>query len=197
MKKLIQIICVVFLFTATLQARYFKTVIIDPGHGGHDKGCIWGKVYEKHMCLDTSMRLEQALRNKGFSTILTRRSDYFISLPQRVAIASRYKNAIFISIHYNFTDRKDACGIETFYNTSQSQTLATHVHNKILRNVRSYNRGVKTARFYVIRNNQMPAILVECGFVSNEDERTKMCKAKYRQGLANAIAEGVAAFRNQ
>lgn len=177
------------------QARYFRTVVIDPGHGGHDKGGQWGLVYEKHLALDTATRLENELKKRGFRTVMTRRSDYFISLPERVRIASRYSDAIFVSVHYNYTWKPDASGLETFYTTPQSQALAAYAHSGIMRKLRSVNRGVKTARFYVIRNTTCPAILVECGFVSNPGERNRMKTAGYRQALAEGIADGVANFR--
>lgn len=180
-----------------LHARYFSTVVIDPGHGGHDKGCQWGRVYEKHLCLDTSLRLENTLRKKGYQTAVLRRSDYFISLPQRVSMAAKYRNSIFVSVHYNFTWRQEACGIETFYYTSQSASLASYVQSSVLRRVRCINRGVKQARYYVIRNATMPAILVECGFVSNEAERGQMRKAWYRQAIADGIADGIGTFRSR
>lgn len=176
---------------------YFRTVVIDPGHGGHDKGCQWGKVYEKHLTLDTSLRLEKALQQKGFSTTVLRRSDYFISLPQRVSMAAKYRNAIFVSIHYNFTWKSMVNGLETYYNSPQSMALASYVQSNILRRINTTNRGAKFARYYVIRNAKMPAILVECGFVSNENERNKMKKAWYRQALAEGIADGVMRYRQQ
>lgn len=184
-----------WVLASPLQARYFSTVVIDPGHGGHDKGCQWGRIYEKHLCLDTSLRLEASLKRKGFRTAVLRRSDYFISLPQRVSMSSRYRNAIFVSVHYNFTWRKDACGLETFYHSSASRNLATYVQQGMLRRVRGVNRGAKYARYYVIRNAKMPAILVECGFVSNARERDKMRRAWYRQAVADGIVDGIMQFR--
>lgn len=190
--------CVLWLLVLSpLQARYFSTVVIDPGHGGHDKGCQWGRVYEKHLCLDTSLRLENTLKSKGYRTAVLRRSDYFISLPQRVSMASKYRNAIFVSVHYNFTWRQEASGLETFYHSAESQALATYVQSAIIKRVRGVNRGVKFARYYVIRNTKMPAILVECGFVSNQTERDKMRKAWYRQAIADGIAEGISTFRSR
>lgn len=183
------------LFIGTAQARSFRTVVIDPGHGGHDKGGQWGMVYEKHLALDTAARLESELKKRGFRTVMTRRSDYFISLPERVRITKGYRNAIFISIHYNYTWKKDVSGLETFYTTGQSRELASCVHSGMLRKVRAINRGVKFARFYVIRNNSCPAVLVECGFVSNPAERARMKSAWWRQSLAEGIADGVVRFR--
>ncbi len=180
---------------APLEARSFRTVVIDPGHGGHDKGGQWGLVYEKHLALDTSIRLENELKKRGFRTVLTRRSDYFISLPERVRIASRYSDAIFVSVHYNYTWKQQVSGLETFYCTSQSQALASYVHSGMMSKVRVVNRGVKHARFYVIRNTACPSILVEGGFVSNANERSRMKSAWFRQALAEGIADGIVRFR--
>jgi N-acetylmuramoyl-L-alanine amidase len=180
---------------APLEARSFRTVIIDPGHGGHDKGGQWGLVYEKHLALDTSIRLENELKKRGFRTVLTRRSDYFISLPERVRIASRYSDAIFVSVHYNYTWKQQVSGLETFYCKSQSQALASYVHSGMMSKVRVVNRGVKFARFYVIRNATCPSILVEGGFVSNANERSRMKSAWFRQALAEGIADGIVRFR--
>jgi N-acetylmuramoyl-L-alanine amidase len=179
----------------SLQARSFRTVVIDPGHGGHDKGGQWGLVYEKHLALDTSIRLENELKKRGFRTVLTRRSDYFISLPERVRIASRYSDAIFVSVHYNYTWKQHVSGLETFYCTGQSRALASYVHAGMMSKVRVVNRGVKFARFYVIRNATCPSILVEGGFVSNANERSRMKSAWFRQALAEGIADGIVRFR--
>ena len=180
---------------ATAHARSFRTVIIDPGHGGHDKGGQWGMVDGEHLALDTATPLESELKKRGFRTVMTRRSDYFISLPERVRIASRYSDAIFVSVHYNYTWKQGVSGLETFYHSGQSQPLASHVHSGIMSKVRAINRGVKFARFYVIRNTRCPSILVECGFVSNANERNRMKTAHFRQSLAEGIAEGIMRFR--
>ena len=113
MKSLFQFLAAVVLMTATgqLNAANFRTIVIDPGHGGHDNGGQWGRVYEKHLALDTAYRLESKLKALGYQTVMTRRSDYFISLPQRVSTANRYKNAIFVSIHYNYTWKQDVSGL--------------------------------------------------------------------------------------
>lgn len=180
---------------AVAQAAGFGTVVIDPGHGGHDKGGQWGLVYEKHLALDTATRLESQLQQKGIRTVMTRRSDYFISLPQRVSIANSYRNAIFVAVHYNYTWKPDVSGLETYYNTPQSERLARCVHASMTQRVRTLNRGVKTARYYVIHNTTIPAILVECGFVSNADERNHMKSAWFRDSLARGIAEGIMRYR--
>ena len=177
------------------QAYNFRTVVIDPGHGGHDKGGQWGLVYEKHLALDTSARLEKELKKRGFRTVMTRRSDYFISLPERVRITKQYSDAIFVSVHYNYTWKQGVTGLETFYTSSVSQPLASYVQSGMMSKVRTVNRGVKFARFYVINHATCPAILVECGFVSNAGERSRMKTAWWRQSLAEGIADGIARFR--
>ena len=182
--------------SAVAQAASFNTVVIDPGHGGHDKGGQWGLVYEKHLALDTATRLEAYLKQRGIKTVMTRRSDYFVTLPGRVDIANRFRNAIFVSVHYNYTWKPEASGLETYYYTPQSERLAQYVHSGMISHVSTLNRGVKTARYYVIHNPTIPAILVECGFVSNADERNHMKSAWFRDSLARGIAEGIMRYRS-
>ncbi|MEM1083521.1 MAG: N-acetylmuramoyl-L-alanine amidase [Verrucomicrobiota bacterium] len=183
------------LILSTAQARSFRTVVIDPGHGGHDKGGQWGLVYEKHLALDTAARLEKELKKRGFRTVLTRRSDYFISLPERVRIGKKYRNSIFVSIHYNYTWKQHVAGLETFYTSAQSKPLASYIQHGMMRKVRTTNRGAKFARYYVIRHATNPAVLVECGFVSNAKERSRMKSAWWRQSLAEGIADGIVRYR--
>lgn len=195
MKKLILNLLLCLGLSAVASAYSFRTVIIDPGHGGHDKGGQWGRVYEKHLALDTSIRLESHLKKMGYNTILTRRSDYFVSLPGRMTIANNSRNAIFISIHYNYTWKQQVSGIETFYNSQQSHKLAQDVHRNVISRVKVVDRGVKYARYYVIRNTSIPSILVEGGFVSNSNERSRMKTAWFRDAIARGIADGVQNFR--
>ena len=176
-------------------AANFRTVVIDAGHGGHDNGGQWGKVYEKHLALDTAVRLESHLKRMGYNTVMTRRSDYFVSLPQRVAIGNRYKNAIFVSIHYNYTWKPHVSGLETFYFNRDGQRLAHFVQRSLVRYTRTVDRNAKFARYYVIRNSKLPAILVEGGFVSNEQERERMKSGPYREAIARAIANGIHRYR--
>lgn len=178
-----------------LQAASFRTVVIDAGHGGKDKGGHYGRVYEKHLALDTAYRLEKSLKSMGFRTVMTRRSDIFISLSERAKMANRCSNAIFVSIHYNYTWKRDVSGIETFYYSRSGQKLAQYVQSSLLRHTRAKDRGPKFGRFYVIRNTRMPAILVEGGFVSNSDERARVKSAYFREAVARGVAEGIQRFR--
>lgn len=176
-------------------AANFRTVVIDAGHGGHDNGGQWGRVYEKHLALDTAYRLESKLKSLGYQTVMTRRSDYFISLPQRVSTANRYKNAIFVSIHYNYTWKQQVSGLETFYSTEEGRRLAHLVQNSLIRRTKTVDRSAKYARFYVIRNTTLPAILVEGGFVSNATERDRMKSGWFRESIAQGIVDGIQSYR--
>ena len=188
-------LCAAIAMVSAAQAANFRTVVIDPGHGGQDNGGQWGKVYEKHLALDTAVRLENDLKRMGYQTVLTRRSDYFITLPQRVAIGNSYRNAIFVSLHYNYTWKENVSGLETFYYNAEGQRLAQLVQSSLVRETRTVDRNAKFARFYVIRNSKLPAILVEGGFVSNETERNRMKSAYFREAIARGIANGIQRYR--
>ena len=179
------------LFTG--QAAFgFITVVIDPGHGGHDRGGIPGqRVAEKIMTLDTARRLEVLLREAGLRTVMTRRDDTFVSLPQRVAIANVQRNAIFISIHYNAAPRPGAEGFETYYYSRQSARLAAACYGKIVRAWGGSRRGVRTRGFYVIRKTTIPSILVEPGFLTNPWEAAMISRAETRQRIAELLASAI------
>ncbi len=191
---LISALLVCFL-SGQLWAASFRTVVIDAGHGGHDHGGQWGRVYEKHLALDTAYRLESKLKRLGYNTVMTRRSDTFISLPQRVNLANRCQNSIFVSLHYNYTWKPDVSGLETFYSNEQSRPLATYVQRSILNRTRTVDRTAKYGRFYVIRHTASPSILVEGGFVSNLRERDRMKSAWFRECIAQGIVDGIQRFR--
>lgn len=178
-------------------AANFRTVVIDAGHGGHDNGGQWGRVYEKHLALDTAYRLESKLKSLGYQTVMTRRSDYFISLPQRVSTGNRYRNAIFVSIHYNYTWKQQVSGLETFYSSEEGRRLAQLVQSSLIRRTRTVDRSAKYARFYVIRNSSLPAILVEGGFVSNAQERDRMKSGWFRDSIAQGIVDGIQRYRRE
>lgn len=169
----------------------FGTVVVDAGHGGIDKGARGAyRTVEKNLTLDTAKRVERGLKARGFRVIMTRRGDYFVPLPQRAAISNRQWNAIFVSVHYNDSPRSAPNGTETYYFNSRSYPLAANIQRELSRF--SNNRGVKRARFHVLRNNAKPAALVECGFLSSPYEARKILSAGYRQRIADAIVRGVA-----
>ncbi len=168
----------------------FRTVVLDAGHGGIDKGArgVDGSL-EKKYALDTAKRVEKGLRRAGYRVIMTRKGDYFVPLPKRAAISNRQRGAVFVSIHYNWARNYGAQGTETFYHSSRSYPLAANIQRELARY--SNNRGVKRARFHVLRNNVRPAVLVEGGFLSNASEARKVRSPFYRQRLADAIVRGI------
>ena len=188
-------LCFVWMLAIPASAANFRTVVIDAGHGGQDLGGQWGQVYEKHLALDTALRLEANLKSMGYNTVMLRRNDYFLTLQQRVDMANRYKNAIFVSIHYNYTWKSQVSGLETFYYSLPGQALAQCVQNSMASHTNTVNRNAKFARFYVIRNSRLPAILVESGFVSNETERKRMKSADFRESIARSVAAGIQNYR--
>ena len=167
-------------------------VVIDAGHGGHDRGGIAGqRVSEAMMNLDVAQRLKAVLQASGYRVVMTRDSDVFIPLGGRVAIGNSYRDAIFVCIHFNATPRRGASGIETYFYSSQSLPLASAIHYYVARGAPSANRGVRRRGFYVLRNTRIPSVLVECGFLTNPTEAQYALNAAYRQKLAVEIAHGI------
>jgi len=178
-------------------AGFFDTVIVDAGHGGHDNGAraCFGSP-EKVLTLDTARRLANVLRASGVRVIETRTGDYFVTLGRRAAVSNGTGRAIFVSVHYNWTKRRSAAGIEIYYNNRRSMRLAANVLKESLRACRTENRGIKNRGFYVLRNNNRPAILCELGFVSNPGDNRNIQSAAVRQRLAERIAAGILAERS-
>ncbi len=201
-----------------------RGVVIDAGHGGSDNGAGSRFGNEKNYTLDTAYRLDAILRAAGLKTVFTRRTDVFVDLYERAHIASLYPDYAFVSIHYN-SATEEARGLETYclsprgaastssryltrgdiqmlpgnnYDT-QNILLASMVHSEIIKlnpGDATADRGVKRARFVVIKQNVLPAILVEGGFVSNHMEAARVNRPDYRQSLAQAIARGIIKFVN-
>ena len=168
------------------------TIVIDPGHGGFDRGGIPGqRVPEKTMALDVAQRLALKLRKQGYRVVMTRNSDVFVSLGERVRIANSYRDAIFVCIHFNSASREGANGIETYYYSSQSAALAANIHRQVVAGTTSDNRGIRRRGYYVLRRTAIPAVLVECGFLTNITEARLALQASYRDRLAERIADGV------
>ncbi len=160
------------------------TVVIDAGHGGFDRGGIPGqRIAEKEMTLEVAQRLNRV--------IMTRENDVFVPLGTRVAIANSYRNAIFVCVHFNSAKRAGADGIETYFYGRDSLPLASAVHHFVAGGAPSPNRGVRRRGYYVLRKARVPAVLVECGFLTNPTEATYIQKSSYRQKLAEEIAAGI------
>ena len=167
------------------------TVVIDPGHGGRDPGAVGiGGLREKDINITVSRRIQQSLRDRGINAVMTRTDDREIDLDPRVDFAERANADVFVSIHSNAISmsRPDVNGLETYYYSS-GYRLAQTIHNNVLRRTDLRDRGVRRARFYVLVNTSMPAVLVETGFVTGREDA-----ARFRNPAAvNEIADGVTA----
>lgn len=168
-------------------------VIIDPGHGGKDSGALGiGGVQEKDVILPIGKRIAEILERNGIQVIMTRDSDFFVSLPGRVNIAQRTNADAFVSIHANSAgaNRPEVNGLETYHYNS-GLTLARIVHSKILQSLNIRDRNVRKARFYVLRKTSMPSILVETGFLTGREDAAKLRTTAYQNRMADAIAQGI------
>ena len=167
-------------------------VVIDAGHGGFDRGGIpRQKVAEKDMTLDVALRLRSLLQKSGYRVVMTRDRDVFVPLGTRVAIANSYRNAIFVCIHFNSATRSGANGIETYFYSRDSLALASAIHYNLIGNTPTPNRGVRRRGYFVLRKTRIPAVLVECGFLTNPTEARNSLSGSYRQSLADNIARGI------
>jgi N-acetylmuramoyl-L-alanine amidase len=166
-------------------------VVLDAGHGGWDQGTRWYGISEKTLALDVAKRVETILKRNGVTTVMTRRTDRHVSLESRAALANRYRNALFVSIHFNATRITAISGIETYYRSDRGRKVAYTIQQALMQKVTAKNRGIKRANYAVLRHTRGTAVLVECGFISNKAEATRCNTAAHRQKLAEAIARGI------
>ena len=173
-----------------------KTVIIDPGHGGKDKGAYWYGISEKTLTLDVAKKVETLLINRGIKVLMTRKSDHYVSIQDRASIANKYSNAIFVSIHFNAHTNSSVKGIETFYLSSRGKKLASSIQSRLARRINTNDRGSKKYHYAVLRKTKGVAALVECGFISNRWEGNRCASSWYKEILAQEITEGITAYCN-
>lgn len=173
-------------------------IVIDPGHGNFDLGTHNEFCEEKVLALNTSLYVKTELVKKGYRVVMTRSHDEFVPLKKRAQIANDMKSQVLVSIHYNAAHNKEAHGIEIFYpktakswKLKRSKMLAQSILRKMLTNTNAFSRGIKAGNLCVIRETDMPAVLVECGFITNAEECKKMLNPEYQKLLARSIAEGL------
>src|SRR5213595_1205618 len=199
-----------------------QTVVLDPGHGGHDKGQMSRYGAEKDFALDVARKLRPVLQAKGLRVIMTREGDYFVPLEVRANIANAARNSIFVSIHFNGTnDDPNATGFEIFSFTprgapstsdtamssssysmqpgstvdSQSMALSACIYHSLLGHIPEYDRGIKRARFAVLRLTKVPAVLIEGGFLTEQGQCKLIANKEWRAKLAHAISVGIESYR--
>src|SRR5881394_406489 len=195
-----------------------QTIVLDPGHGGYDKGQVSRYGNEKDFALDVARKLRPLLQAKGLRVVMTREGDYFVPLDVRAQIANAARDSIFVSIHFNATDRNpNATGFEIFSFTprgapstsdnavapsslsmqagtlvdSQSLALSACVYHSLLGHIPEFDRGIKRARFAVLRQTKVPAVLIEGGFLTERGESRLIANKDWRTKLAGAISVGI------
>jgi N-acetylmuramoyl-L-alanine amidase len=166
--------------------------VLDPGHGGYDSGARIRKgPAEKDLTLDVVRRLAPKLRDAGFRTIITRKSDVFIPLDTRAEISAPEKNAVFVSVHFNDGGRSSAYGVESYYFSPESKQMANRMVHIFAATTGTPDRGARVARFRVLRTNRNPAVLMECGYLSSGREASFITQPQYREKIALALAKGI------
>lgn len=167
------------------------TIVVDAGHGGKDSGARGSRALEKDHALDIARRLRRHLEARGATVLMSRDSDTFISLQGRVDFANSRRANLFVSVHINASVNKSASGTETYYYTAQSQALAREVHKELVKSTGLKDRGLRQARFFVVRKTWMPSILTECAYISNAGDEAMLAQATNREKIAAGISRGV------
>ncbi|MDR7434036.1 MAG: N-acetylmuramoyl-L-alanine amidase [Armatimonadota bacterium] len=170
-------------------------VALDPGHGGKDPGAIGPTgLKEAEVVLDIALRTRDLLTRDGVKVVMTRDRDVFVEVVDRPRIAREQGATIYISIHANASVTASVSGSETYYNTPQSLALAQMIQEELTRALGLPSRGIKTANFYVIRDNTIPSVLVEVAFISSPAEEKLLRSPEVRQKIAIAIYKGILRF---
>ncbi|MCQ4085750.1 N-acetylmuramoyl-L-alanine amidase [Saccharibacillus sp. JS10] len=168
-----------------------KVLVIDAGHGAHDPGAVGNGIREKDINLAIALKVEAIMKkNPKVDVVMSRSDDTFLELKERVRVAKNVKADVFISIHNN-SGSAAASGTETYYQRDSSKTLATTLHKYILAATGFKDRKVQYGNFHVIRETDMPAALLEIGFVSNAGDASQLKNDAFQQRVAEAIAKGL------
>lgn len=191
-----------------------RVVVLDPGHGAEDSGAK-GKqgVEEKRAVLDIARRVRSHLAAAGLVVYMTRENDRFIELEQRAQLAKRWGADVFVSIHLNSAASRSAKGAESYILAAEGFTstaggsrgsrapgnkhdatnaaLGFQIHRALVKQTGAADRGLRRARFIVLRNAPCPSVLVECGFLSNAEEERKVMNPAYRDEIARGLAKGI------
>src|SRR5437762_5393834 len=202
-------------------SKPFAVVVLDPGHGGQDSGAMCGGVLEKDLTLDVARRIDRLLNSEGIATLMTRVGDTYVSLGDRAAFANRARKSILVSIHFNEDNKPVASGVETYYAAHQitagsflaswlpflwrplsespnpeSQNLAGLIQEALVARTRAIDRGTQARQVFVIANVTPPAALVEGGFLSNQEDISKLASEDYRDQIAAAVCDGILRYRD-
>ncbi|WP_052131603.1 N-acetylmuramoyl-L-alanine amidase [Planococcus sp. CAU13] len=176
-----------------------RVIVLDAGHGGSDPGATRNGVVEKNIVLDVSKRVEAKLKAVGANVLMTRKTDVFPSLQDRVDFARQNYAETFVSVHVNAFSNSTAKGSEVFYNSKnanavESKYLALDIQNKIVQYANMHYRRVADGNYHVIRNQDIPAVLVELGFLTHDPDFAKLTSPAYLDKYAQAIFEGLVTY---
>lgn len=209
------------LFPKKTLSKPVRTIVIDPGHGGKADGTQNRrlKVKEKDLTLKTAKLLAEKLKRLGFTVYLTRTQDIDLALEQRSKFANQKKADLFLSLHYNSAPSDQAQGIETFAysfhghpstdgNRKNDKLVNVHkfdganmylawwIQKKLCAELSAKDRGVRRGRMAVLADLNCPGVLIECGFLSNKAEASKLKTEAHQKALVNAIAHAIQGFKN-
>ena len=176
------------------------TVVLDAGHGGIDPGAVGiGGLQEKRVVMAITQHAAAALEAAGVAVVLTRQGDESVDLQPRVAIAEAAQGDLFVSIHANAVNmgRPDVNGVETYYYSERGAALAQILHRQVMQRVNMGDRGIKQARFFVLRRTSMPAVLIETGFVTGAIDAPLLQDPGWQATMGEAIAEGILTYIRQ
>jgi N-acetylmuramoyl-L-alanine amidase len=169
-------------------------IVVDAGHGGTDPGAVANGLKEEDIVLDVAKRVKPKLESAGAAVIMTRESDVYPKLAERVQLANSQKADAFLSIHANASTSTAAYGTETYWDSQyfgpESKLLAEYIQSQLVSKMGTRDRGVKEAPFYVIHNTTMPSVLIELAFITNSSDAAKLANSSYREKAAQAIYEG-------
>ncbi len=211
-------------FSRALKSEGWRLVVLDPGHGGQDPGAsdLRRDLEEKRITLELAQRVRTILQKYNVDARLTRSSDQTTDLDQRCLLANRFGADLFVSIHLNAAANSDSSGIQTHIlppagcpitesafvssrdrvafpgnrHDEANMVLGYYLQRSLIKYTHLEDRGVRRSRFYVIRNVACPAALVECGFISSRNDRTKIMTSAYRDNVVRGIAEGILTYLN-
>lgn len=170
-------------------------VVLDAGHGGKDTGALSGNIYEKDITIAVVQRMKRRLEEKGFQVVLTREDDCFVTLEERTQIANDAEADLFVSIHCNYYEGDAGIsGLECYYqeDSVMGKNLAEEIVSGLSDNGEIEVRSAKPENYFVLRNTEALAVLVELGFLSNKAECKKLTQTEYQEQLANNLVEYIA-----
>ncbi|SET23238.1 N-acetylmuramoyl-L-alanine amidase [Oceanobacillus limi] len=176
-------------------------VVIDPGHGGKDVGAIGvSGQYEKSFTLNLSLKVKELLeQDPDINVDMTRSDDSFISQESRYrpTFANDLNADVYVSIHGNTFMDSNVSGTETYYYHRNSRSFANIMHSHVIEATNFNDRGVKKEEFFVLKDTEMPAVLLELGYLTNPENESSMLKESFQDRVASAIVEGIKEYKSE